>query len=218
MFAGHIGAALAIGRVERSVNVSAFIVAAMLLDAVLWVLILLGWESVTIPADFVSSHQPEFVFPYSHGLFAGIAWSVLAGVVTFCWYPRIERKARAAILIGVAVFSHWLLDVLVHVPELPLVGAGSYKVGLGLWHRIHVALVVEGVILVAGLCLFLRGSNLPMAKRTWLTLLCLLILVFTVIGMTVAPPPPSVFAMAASSLITILVVGAIACWLGRRTT
>ena len=44
MFAGHIGTALAIGSVERRVNVGAFVVAALLLDLVLWLLVLLGWE------------------------------------------------------------------------------------------------------------------------------------------------------------------------------
>jgi hypothetical protein len=45
--------------------------AALLLDVVLWLLVLIGWESVTIPADFAGTHQPVFVFPYSHGAGGG---------------------------------------------------------------------------------------------------------------------------------------------------
>jgi len=216
MFAGHIGAALAIGRAERNVNVGAFVFASLLLDAVLWFFVLLGWESVTIPANFASTHQPEFVFPYSHGLLASIAWSALAGVAIFIGYPRLKkRKLRAAILVGTAAFSHWLLDALVHAPELPLAGASSMKVGLELWQNMPVALVAEVFILVVGLCLFVSGASLPRAKKFWLTVLSLLILAFTVVGMTVAPPPPSVMIMAASSFVTIIVVCALACWLGR---
>ena len=70
MFAGHIGAALAIGRAERGLNVGLFIAAALLLDFLLWTFVLMGWESVAIPADFAATHQAEFVFPYSHGLLA----------------------------------------------------------------------------------------------------------------------------------------------------
>lgn len=63
MFAGHIGTGLAIGRAERGLNVGVFIAAALLLDFLLWLFVLFGWESATIPGDFLSTHQPEFVFP-----------------------------------------------------------------------------------------------------------------------------------------------------------
>jgi hypothetical protein len=63
MFAGHVGAALALGQAERRVSVGALVAAALLLDIVLWLSVLFGWESVIIPANFGSTHQPEFVFP-----------------------------------------------------------------------------------------------------------------------------------------------------------
>jgi len=78
-----------------------------------------------------------------------------------------------------------------------------------------VALAVEAVIALAGLYLFLSGARLSVAKKFWLAALSVLILVFTVAGMTVASPPPSVVAMATSSLVTIVVVCALTFWLGR---
>jgi hypothetical protein len=217
MFAGHIGAALAIGRAERRINIGALVFAALFIDFALWLFVLLGWESVVIPADYISTHQPVFDFPYSHSLLAIIVWSALAGIVTFLWYPRLkEPKLRAAAFVALAVFSHWLLDDVVHVAGLPLAGAGSPKVGLGLWQNMPVALVVEGLILVIGLGLFLDRSSLSLARKFLLALLSLVTLVFTVVGMTIAPPPPSVTAMAASSVVTVLVVSALAGWLGRR--
>src|ERR1700758_946579 len=110
MFAGHIGAALALGRAARDINVGVFITAALLLDLLLWLFVLLGWESVAIPADFVSTHQPEFVFPYSHGLMASVIWSVLAGAVALVFYSHLGMRWRAAALVCLAVLSHWLLD------------------------------------------------------------------------------------------------------------
>ena len=147
MFAGHVGAALAIGRAERRVNVGAFVFAAVLLDVVLWLLVLLGWESVTIPANFASTHQPEFVFPYSHGLLASIAWSALAGVAIFIWYPHLkEGKSRAAGLV-----AHGSLLALASRCARPctrVAGRGRrfMKVGLGLWHSMPVALAVEALM------------------------------------------------------------------------
>ncbi len=216
MFAGHIGAALAIGRAERRVNIGVFAFAALWLDFVLWTFVLAGWESVTIPPNFASTHQAQFVFPYSHGLLASIGWSVLAAGVTFAWLRRQTAwRMRAALLVGAAVFSHWLLDALVHVPEMPLAGAESAKVGLGLWQSMPVAMAVEGMIVALGLWLFLPDAGLPRARMLGLLALCVVVFLLTIAGMTIAPPPPSVTAMAASSLATIVVVSAVLGWLGR---
>jgi hypothetical protein len=216
MFAGHVGAALAIGRAERRINIGVFVFAAMALDAVLWALVLLGRESVLIPADFTRTHQAQYVFPYSHGLLAGIAWSALTGIAVFALGRRLgAARGRAAALMAAAVFSHWLLDALVHAPELPLAGAASAKLGLGLWERMPAALTVEAFIAAAGLWSYLRGSGWSRGRRLGLTLLLLVILASTVMGMTVAPPPPSVTVMAVSSLVAIAVVTALASWIGR---
>ena len=101
MFVGHVGAALAIGRAERRVNVGVYVTAALLLDLILWLFILLGWESVVIPADFGATHQAKFEFPWSHGLLASIGWSVLVGAVSFAALGRLQQaRATAAALIG----------------------------------------------------------------------------------------------------------------------
>ncbi len=105
MFAGHLGTALAFGRAERGVNVGVFVVAALLLDFLLWLFVLLGWESVTIPADFASKHQAEFVFPYSHAGMTiapappsptAMAVGSLATLATVsllaCWAGRLPGK------------------------------------------------------------------------------------------------------------------------------
>jgi hypothetical protein len=216
MFAGHLGAAFAVGRIERRVNVAVFVAAALLLDLVLWVFVLIGWESVTIPADFAATHQAEYVFPYSHGLIAAIAWSALAAAIAVPLLGRLgAAKWRAAALVAAAVFSHWLLDALVHRPELPLLGARSTTVGLALWSNLPVALAVEGAIAAIGLLLFVRNASLRRGRSVALGALGLVVLAFTVLGMTIAPPPPSALAMAASSLATLVVVCGLVAWLGR---
>ena len=63
MFAGHVGVALALGRAERRVNVGVLVAPARLLDLVLWLLILLGWEFASIPADFARTRKPSSCFP-----------------------------------------------------------------------------------------------------------------------------------------------------------
>ncbi|MDF0676019.1 MAG: hypothetical protein P0120_17055 [Nitrospira sp.] len=216
MFAGHVGVALVIGRVERRVNVGIFVTAALLLDFVLWLFILLGWESVNIPEDYSTTHQPHFVFPYSHGLLAAAGWSIFAGALALPLYSYLKEASRCiAALVAVAVFSHWLIDALVHRPEMPLTTSTSPTVGLALWNNMPVALVVEAVLVALGLCFFLQQSRLARGKSIALGVLILIVLMFTVIGMTVVPPPPSASAMAVSSCVTLVVVCGLIAWLGR---
>ena len=213
MFAGHVGAGLLLGRGARAVNVGAFVVAALLLDLLLWCFVLAGWERVTVPADFRSTHQASFVFPWSHGLAAACGWSLIAAaLVAWSQGPASALRLRAALLIAAAVLSHWLLDALVHVPELPLAGAGSMKLGLGLWRHMPAALALESLLVVAGLWLYLQGSGWVRWRAIVLVALCAVLLLFTIAGMTVAPPPPSVTAMAASSLVTLVVSCGLVLW------
>src|SRR5437868_1400094 len=133
MFAGHLGAALAVGSAERRVNPGALMFAAMLADFILWLLVLCGVETVTIPANFGATHQPQFGFPWSHGLLASIGWSAAAAVVGIAWGVRGPGDGlRIGAWVGLAVASHWFLDALVHRPELPLAGDTSMMFGAGL--------------------------------------------------------------------------------------
>jgi hypothetical protein len=214
MFAGHMGAGLLLGSTARRVNVGIFIAAALLLDFLLWLFVLLGWESVTIPADFARHHQAEFVFPYSHGLLSSVVWSAAAAGIALilCSGPG---RSHAAALIGAAVLSHWVLDAVVHRPELPLAGPGSHPVGLALWNDMPVALAVESTLVLVGVYVFTLGSRSGRYRTIALGMLAVVVMIFTAIGMTVAPAPPSPIAMAASSLATLAAVCALALWLGR---
>lgn len=215
MFAGHIGAALALGRAERRMNVGVLIAAALLLDLLLWTFVLVGWESVSIPADFATKHQPDFVFPWTHGLLASLAWSLLAGAAAFAAYGSLrEARGRAAAVVAAAVFSHWILDALVHKPELPIAVSGP-AVGLGLWNAMPIALGVESALVLAGLWLYLRDSRTSPGRSIGLGFLAIFTLVFTIAGMTKAPAPPSVAAMASSSLVTLGILCVLFAWLGR---
>jgi hypothetical protein len=80
--------------------------------------------------------------------------------------------------------------------------------------HVGAALVAESAVVVAGMVLFLRGCGLARGRRLAFAALTLALLAFTVAGMTIAAPPPSATAMAASSLAT-LVVCALMGWLGR---
>ncbi len=215
MFAGHVGVAVALGRVERRLNLGAIVLAALLLDIVLWLLVLAGAEHATIPVDYARRHYLLFDFPYSHGLVAAFAWSLLTAFATWYWLRRHSWRARAALVAGLAVLSHFLLDALVHIPELPVLGQGSAKLGLSLWTRLPLALGIETAIAVGGFALFAAAAAWPRGRLWGLGCVVTLVTVLTVVGQTIAPAPPDTHTLAWSSLATILLTAGIVAWLAR---
>ena len=158
MLAGHIGVALGLKRVAPRLNLGVLVAASLLPDLALWVLVLLGFESAGIPNDYATTHQLEFTFPWSHGLVACVIAAAVAGAAVMAWLDgEAVARVRAGMAVEVAVVSHWILDALVHRPELPLLGDDSRNVGLALWNVAPIALAVEAAMVGLGLWLYARG-------------------------------------------------------------
>ncbi|MGQ0702374.1 MAG: hypothetical protein ACT4PM_04485 [Gemmatimonadales bacterium] len=103
------------------------------------------------------------------------------------------------------VFSHWLLDLVVHRPDLPLYG-NTAKVGLGLWDHPAIALLLEAGLLFGGLWLYLR------VMTRWRV--GFVIFGFVMLGIQVlvffGPPPPSPKAAAVTALVAYLLFAGVA--------
>ena len=137
MFLGHYGAALALKRVEPKVSLGTLFVATQLADLLWGAFLLLGWEHVRIlPDDNPLLVLQFYDYPISHSLVGALGWGVAAAAIYYSWPTRdTTRHWQAAALVGAAVASHWLLDLVVHLPDLPLAGNDSPKLGLGLWRH-----------------------------------------------------------------------------------
>src|SRR5476649_2749608 len=153
MFVGHYGPSFEAKSADPSVPLWVLFIAVQFLD-VLWApLVLLGIEKVHIVPHFTASNALDLYYmPYTHGLLTALLWSAFAGVL----YHVVAQPSRrhAGVLVGLAVFSHWILDVIVHVPDLPLYG-NSAKVGLGLWNAPALAFGLESAVLLGGMWLYL---------------------------------------------------------------
>lgn len=129
MFVGHYAASLAAKAIEPRGPLWSYVIAAQAIDIGWGALVMAGVEKVRIDPSLPGSALDLYHMPYTHSLPAVLAWS-LAGLA-------LARLARlpwgAAVAIAVTVFSHWLLDLLVHRPDLELWFGGA-KVGLGLWN------------------------------------------------------------------------------------
>lgn len=149
---GHAAVALGASRAVPRINAGILIFAAFLADFLLGIFAALGMEQAHVPPDYATRHYLTFTFPYSHGLVPLIVWGILFAAI-FCWVDRQDR-VRAFWILAALVFSHFILDGLVHVPELPMLGQNSPKVGLALWNHMPLELTLESLMALAGLVVY----------------------------------------------------------------
>jgi hypothetical protein len=219
MFAGHLAAGLVLKKMERRLNLGWLFFAALFHDFLLGILVLSGLEQIHIPANFAQTHYLTFTFPYSHGLVASIIWSALGFGITYAVLPRwaSEERIQAGAAIGLAVFSHFVLDWLVHIPELPIFGNDSLKIGLGLWDNLPLALALEVALVVIGFIFYLvvikPKTNLA---RFGLGGLLLFTATMTVLGMWFAETPPPATGAAMSWIFQPFLICGLAFWFDKK--
>jgi hypothetical protein len=220
MFLGHYGVAFALKRAESKLSLGTLFVAGQLLDLLWGVFVLLGWEHARIVPGHTAVTPLEFLdYPISHSLLATVIWSVVAAALYYSWPTRdTSRHWQAAAIVGLAVFSHYPLDVLVHIADLPLTGNDSTKLGLGLWNNPTATLAAEFLVLALGVLLYIarRSHRHPVRYGRLLVVVVVLtgIYLFNMFG----PAPSSITMVAASAIGFILGMGALAAWADRRAT
>ena len=218
MFLGHYGVAFALKRAEPKLSLGTLFVAVQLADLLWGIFLLLGWERARIVPDSVI--PLEFIdYPISHSLVGLLVWSLVAAALYYSWPTRdTTRHWQAAAIVGVAVLSHFPLDVLVHVPDLPITGNDSPKLGLGLWNYPMASMAAELLFLLAGVALYMRLRSHRHPVRAVRLGLLLLLLLGTYFSSQYGPEPPSMTVVAVADILFILGAAAIAAWADRRAT
>lgn len=219
MFAGHLAAGLVLKKMERRINLGWLFFAALFHDFLLGILVLLGLEQIHIPADFAQTHYLTFTFPYSHGLVASIVWSALAFGITYAVLPRWSTKERkqAGLAIALTVFSHFVMDWFVHIPEMPLLGENSPKLGLSLWNNLPLALGLEVGLVLIGFIYYLSAVK-PKTNLAKYGVAALLVLItaLTVTGQLFAETPPPATGAAMSWILQPFLICGLAYWFDRK--
>ncbi|MCW8805198.1 MAG: hypothetical protein OQK56_01960, partial [Ignavibacteriaceae bacterium] len=96
-----------------------------------------------------------------------------------------------SIILGLLVLSHWFLDLLVHIPDLPIFPGAGIKVGFGLWNSFAATLIVEGLVFAAGLYFYLKTTKSKNKIGTFALWGLVVFLVAIYISNLLGPPPPS---------------------------
>lgn len=213
MFVGHYGVSFAAKSLDKRIPLWLLFLAVQFVDLLWAVFVLTGVEKVRIVPGITATNPLDLYYmPYTHSLVAALFWAG-AG---FCAYRLFRKRRRdAAFLVGAAVFSHWLLDLIVHRPDLALYD-DSYKMGLGLWNYPALALSLEAVILLTGIFMYLRSSRAVTAAGKF----GMLIFAVALLGLQgivfFGAPPPSPTAAALTALLAYVVLSGIAYWLEKK--
>lgn len=199
MFIGHFGLAFAAKRAAPRTSLGATFVAAQLADLIWPILLLAGVETVSIVPGATNPFLTlEFTnYPWSHSLATGIGAGIVAGAL----YYVASRYARGAVIVALLVPSHWVLDFITHVRDLPLYPGGSARVGLGLWRNPVATIVFEVLIYALGVAIYARTTRArDRVGSIGLWLLVIVLLALYVVS-NASPPPASLSALAWGALI-----------------
>ncbi len=218
MFLGHYGVALALKRAEPRLSLGTLFFSVALVDTAWGAFLLAGWESARIVPGLTPVTPLEFTsYPLSHSLVAAFGWGLLIAAIMYSWPTRdTSRHHRLkAVIAGVAVASHWFLDLLVHLPDLPLAGDTTAKVGFGLWRHLAATLALETVLFGAGLVIYMRWRRArhPAGSNRVLLLAGILVALYAV--SLLSPPPPSLQAVGIVTIAGTLGLAALAAWADR---
>lgn len=202
MFIGHYAVGLASKKLAPRASLGALVAAPILLDLLWPIFLMAGWEHVLIEPNKNPFLRLDFVsYPISHGLVAAVGWATLFASLYF----GIARYVSGAIVIWAGVLSHWLLDYIVHRPDLPLY-AGSRLLGLGLWNHRVSTMLVELAMFAIAIWLYQGQTKARDKIGTFGFWVFVILLLAAYAGVAFGPPPPSVKAIAIGALFGFLLI------------
>ena len=191
MFVGHYSVAFAAKSDRNKIPLWVLFIAVQFLDYIWATLVLLGIEKLRVIKGFTAGSMLDSYFhPYSHSLIAAIAWSCVAGLAykIFCSRRRFLYRKYAAFMVGAAVFSHWILDLIAHPRDLAIYD-NTWKVGFGLWNYRDPEFALEIGLLGVGIMLYLTRNVLSAARKTAVIAFGIVLVVIQ-IGDTYVPRTP----------------------------
>jgi hypothetical protein len=208
MFLGHMALGLAARRARPDVPLAAWFVSVQLVDLIWPIMLLVGLEHVRIAPGITAFTPLDFYdYPLTHSLVGGAGWAALFAGLSYLKRRRRGIDARRArnvsLLFAAGVLSHWVLDVISHRPDVPVLPNGPY-LGLGLWYSVPATLAVELTMFAAGLTLYVT-SGAPGARRIsfWLLIALLVVAYFAA---AFGPPPPDARTIAWTALAMWLLI------------
>lgn len=163
MFIGHYAPAFAAATSPKSPRLAALFVAAQLVDIAFFSFLILGVEKMRmLPGATVMNAMDLYDMPWTHSLAGAIGWGALFAIAV----KALRGSWTAGLIGGAVVVSHWLIDLLVHRPDLTLAGSPP-KFGFGLWNHPWIEIPLEFAFAFGGLWFFVSRTRATGAMGKW---------------------------------------------------
>ncbi len=218
MFIGHFAVGMALKKADRALSLGFLFIGAQLSDLIYGFNLLTRVEKVSLVAGTNPLTSADYIFfPYSHSLVATLVWTGLIALI-FLIAPIKSSlpKKKTAIVMAIAVLSHFVLDVIVHNPDMDLLGNGAYKIGLGLWNYPFASYGIEAFLMVIGLWIYLRSTKSKgLSGNLGIPLLSAILLILNAVS-TFGAPETNVEYFVATMIAIYLGTIAAAFWLDRN--
>jgi hypothetical protein len=211
MFIGHFALGYAAKRWVPRLSLAVLFAGALFADLLWPILVALHIEQVRIVPGITASTPLEFIsYPYSHSLLTLIIFGAIFGWIAG---RRVSRAGEAGskdvfVVVMALVISHWVLDVITHIPDMPLYPGGP-RFGLGLWNSVPGTLAVETVLFALGVWMYSRATRARDTAGRWAFVGVTAFLFVGFIANAGGTAPPSVTALWTMAL----ALGALTLWL-----
>jgi len=219
MFIGHYAPALIAASSPRTQRLGPLFVAAQLVDIAFFSFVLIGVEHMRAVPGFTAMNAMDlYDMPFTHSLIGALGFAAAWAVGT-----RLLGGGWPAATIGAAVVvSHWLLDLIVHAPDLTLFGGGA-RLGFGLWNHPAIEMPLELALTGGALLFYLsRTTAKGVAGRIAPAVLAVALLALQAINWLEPQPAATIDPVPASqpllALFAYALSAALAFWVARTRT
>jgi membrane-bound metal-dependent hydrolase YbcI (DUF457 family) len=158
MIAGHFGFAAIIKSRETKVPLWSLMLATVWLDIVFIPLLVMKIETVKPLPGVSGSYGGNIIYAdYTHSLLGALVFSAIFALF---FGPRWGK--RCAIVLGFVSFSHWLLDLVVHRRDMPLLPGNLGhlpRLGFGLWQFKTASVLAELLLVILGAWCYWRATS-----------------------------------------------------------
>jgi hypothetical protein len=158
MIAGHFGFAAGVKAAEQQTPLWALMLGTVWLDIVFVPLFLMGIETLEPVAGLTGGYGANIIHAdYTHSLVGAAGLSIVFGAAF-----GSRWGLRSGVVLALVAFSHWVLDLVVHRADMPLLPGdiGHFpRFGFGLWRVPEATVAIEALLVVTGAWLYYRAAR-----------------------------------------------------------